>query len=396
MDLDCRGFSNKGMKSKVDWGARFISIGENVHTTRVLLRKGKSIITHEDRESISYKGLDNETKYLVIPEAFKERQEYKQGQIKHVMIAVTMAMSGKECSEPAIDYLHTLARKQDIAKASYLDVNVDEISYKLDEQKRAMRWLVESLQQISSTPLSIDSSNIEVIEVGLAAYNNDMPRPLLNSASLERLDALELAKEYEASVVVTAAGDSGMPEDVQGRVANASKMVESALSKGFTLDTIFIDPLVFPASVDKTFGSHALDAVAELRGKYGPEIHITGGISNVSFGIPGRRLVNEVFMILMVEAGADGGIIDPVLSNPAEVFSMDRESDSYRMAEDVILGRDEFCQKYISAWRSGNLDVAKCVILLLGQAMCLPPVWGSVVSIGILNCVRVVSVLRRK
>ena len=359
MDLDCRGFSNKVMKSNVDWGARFISIGENVHTTRVLLRKGKSIVTHEDRESISYKGLDNETKYLVIPEAFKERQEYKQGQIKHVMIAVTMAMSGKECSEPAIDYLHTLARKQDSAQASYLDVNVDEISYKLDEQKRAMRWLVESLQQISSTPLSIDSSNIEVIEVGLAAYNNDMPRPLLNSASLERLDALELAKEYEASVVVTAAGDSGMPEDVQGRVANASKMVESALSKGFTLDTIFIDPLVFPASVDKTFGSHALDAVAELRGKYGPEIHITGGISNVSFGIPGRRLVNEVFMILMVEAGADGGIIDPVLSNPAEVFSMDRESDSYRMAEDVILGRDEFCQKYISAWRSGNLDVVK-------------------------------------
>ena len=102
------------------------------------------------------------------------------------MIAVSMAMSGKECSEPAIDYLHTLARKQDGAQASYLDVNVDEISYKLDEQKRAMRWLVESLQQISSTPLSIDSSNIEVIEVGLAAYNNDMPRPLLNSASLYR------------------------------------------------------------------------------------------------------------------------------------------------------------------------------------------------------------------
>ena len=74
------------MKSNVDWGARFISIGENVHTTRVLLRKGKSIVTHEDRESISYKGLDDETKYLVIPEAFKERQEYKQGQIKHVMI----------------------------------------------------------------------------------------------------------------------------------------------------------------------------------------------------------------------------------------------------------------------------------------------------------------------
>ena len=265
-------------------------------------------------------------------------------------------MSGKESSEEAMTYLKTLAERQVEANATYLDVNVDEISYKLEDQKNAMRWLVETLQQITTRPLSIDSSNAEVIEVGLVAYNHDMPKPLLNSASLERLEALDLALEHNASVVVTAAGDSGMPEGVEGRVDNASKMVENALSKGFDLSEIFIDPLIFPASVDKTFGTHALDSVGQLRTKFGPEIHITGGISNVSFGIPGRRLVNEVFMILMVEAGANGGIIDPVLSNPNRVFSMDRDSDSYRMAENVILGRDEFCQSYIAAWRGGKLD----------------------------------------
>ena len=339
-----------------NWGADFIAIGENIHTTRVLRRKGKSIVEHEGLESICYNGPENDTRYLVIPDAFKERQEYRQGQIKHVMIAVSIAMSGKESSEEAMTYLKTLAERQVEANATYLDVNVDEISYKLEDQKNAMRWLVETLQQITTRPLSIDSSNAEVIEVGLVAYNHDMPKPLLNSASLERLEALDLALEHNASVVVTAAGDSGMPEGVEGRVDNASKMVENALSKGFDLSEIFIDPLIFPASVDKTFGTHALDSVGQLRTKFGPEIHITGGISNVSFGIPGRRLVNEVFMILMVEAGANGGIIDPVLSDPNRVFSMDRDSDSYRMAENVILGRDEFCQSYIAAWRGGKLD----------------------------------------
>ena len=78
-----------------------------------------------------------------------------------------------------------------------------------------------------------------------------------------------------------------------------------------------------------------------------------------SFGIPGRRLINEIFLILSVDAGADGGIIDPVLSNPSNVFSMDRTSKAYQMAEDVILGRDEFCQKYISAWRKKELGEAR-------------------------------------
>ena len=335
----------------------FISVGENIHTTRVLRRKGKSVVENEGLESITYTGPENEARFLVIPEVFKERQEYRQGQIKHVMIAVNTAMSDNEHSAEAMTYLAMLASKQVEAEATYLDVNVDEISWKLEDQKAAMRWLVETLQQITKSPLSIDSSNTEVIEEGLVAYNHDVSRPLLNSASLERLDALDLALEYNASVVVTAAGARGMPDGVEGRVENASKMVENALSKGFSLKDIFIDPLVFPASVDKTFGTHALDAVSELRAKLGPEVHITGGISNVSFGIPGRRLVNEAFMILMVEAGADSGIIDPVVSNPGRVFSMDKTSESYQMAEDVILGRDEFCQNYISAWRGGKLDV---------------------------------------
>ena len=84
-------------------------------------------------------------------------------------------------------------------------------------------------------------------------------------------------------------------------------------------------------------------------------MHITGGMSNVSFGIPGRKIVNDTFVNLAVAAGADGGIIDPVLSSPGEIFNMDRDSLGYRLAEDMLLGKDEHCKKYIRAWRKGEM-----------------------------------------
>ena len=80
-------------------------------------------------------------------------------------------------------------------------------------------------------------------------------------------------------------------------------------------------------------------------------------MSNVSFGIPARKLMNTVFINLAVDAGADSGIIDPVMNPPAAVFTADRDSVPYRLAEDTLLGRDEFCADYIKAWRKGTLDL---------------------------------------
>ena len=98
-----------------------------------------------------------------------------------------------------------------------------------------------------------------------------------------------------------------------------------------------MDPLVFPISVDGQFGEHCLDAIRELRARYGAEIHMTGGMSNVSFGIPGRRLINDVFLVLAIEAGADSGIIDPVANNierrPGPRSHDARRSSSRRRAE---------------------------------------------------------------
>ena len=137
---------------------------------------------------------------------------------------------------------------------------------------------------------------------------------------------------------------------------NAAQMIEAAQAKGLALSDLHLDPLIFPVSVDHTYGLDVLESIRRLRADYGPEIHITGGFSNVSFGIPGRKLINNVFVVLAVEAGADSGIIDPVITGLDEIAAMDRDSETYKMAEDVLLGRDEYCAKYLRAWRKGVLE----------------------------------------
>jgi 5-methyltetrahydrofolate--homocysteine methyltransferase len=181
---------------------------------------------------------------------------------------------------------------------------------------------------------------------------------MLNSASLERADALELAAEIGGAVIVTSAGATGMPSDSEQRVANGSEMIERALARGIPMERIYVDPLVFPISVDGAFGEHCLAAIRELRLRFGPELHITGGMSNVSFGLPNRRLINDAFLVLAIEAGADSGIIDPVTSGVDRVLSLDRTSRPFQLALDVLSGADRHCRAYMKAYRAGELEAA--------------------------------------
>ena len=344
------------MTSSDDRQRDFTIIGENIHTTRVVLRRSKRFVAEPGREALRYVSVSGEPRLLAIPEAVKKSQDFDEGRIKHVRVAVLAAMSDDEAARAeGLSYIAKLIADQEQAGAHYLDLNVDEISVKRANQIAAMAWLVRTVQGMTELPVAVDSSAVEVIAAGLAAWDGSAGRPMLNSASLERTEALDLAVAHQARVIVTAAGVRGMPADDTARVENASRMIDAARALGLALGDIFVDPLIFPISVDAAFGRHSLDAIRRLREAYGPEIHITGGMSNVSFGIPARRIVNEVFLILAVEAGADSGIIDPVASRPAAVFAIDRDSESYRMAEDVLFGRDPDCRNYIRAWRKKQL-----------------------------------------
>jgi 5-methyltetrahydrofolate--homocysteine methyltransferase len=339
---------------------QFIIIGENIHTTRVVLRNGKLVAAAPDgSEAVRYTATNGEIRYLVIPDDVKRTQDYDEGRVKHIKIAVRAAMAGQEpAAGEGIEYIRALVERQVKAGADFLDLNVDEISLRPEEQKEAIRWLVRMVEAMSPVPLSVDSSNMEIIQAGLEACEGRAGRPLLNSASLERMEALDVAKSRNAPVIVTAAGQKGMPEDDEQRVANASRMVDGALAKGIALRDIFVDALVFPISVDSRFGNHCLDAIRRLRQKYGPEIHITGGLSNVSFGLPCRRLINDVWLNLAVAAGADSGIIDPVATDVRRILSIHTPNPYYVVAEDVLLGRDRNCKNFLRAYRKGEIQAA--------------------------------------
>ena len=335
----------------------FTIIGENIHATRVVLRNGRRTTTLDDgTEAVSFKGESGEDLYLRVPESFKDTQSYQQGQIKHFMIAILKGISDdrEERAEGAA-YVEYEVHRQAKAGAHYLDLNVDEVSYLIDVQKRAMAWLVGTAQEVSPVPLSVDSSNPDIIAAGLAEHDGRAGRPMINSVALERLETLELVREHDARVIVTASGAEGMPQDAAERVANVKQVMEAVQSAGIALDEVYIDCLVFPISVAPQYGTDYLDAVTEIRDLYGPEVHITGGLSNVSFGLPMRKLINDTFIHLGLEAGIDAGIMDPVQSKLEDVLNLHVDSEGVRLAREMLLGQDEFCVNYILAWREKRL-----------------------------------------
>ena len=337
----------------------FIVVGENIHTTRIVLRNGKRHkILKNDDEIILYTDSDGSTKNIPVPEWFKKTQPYEQGQIKHFMIAVLEAINGdKKTQRECASFVQSEALRQISAGADYLDLNIDEVSYKLEIQKQAMRWLVNTVAEVSTVPLSIDSSNSDIIATGLAEIEFSMGKTLINSVALERIEAFDLVEQYDTKTIITASGESRMPVNDIERVENVLRLLEEAERRGIKEEDIFVDLLVFPISVDGSFGTDYLNAVKMLREEKGDAIKITGGLSNVSFGLPMRKIINETFIKLCLDAGADSGIVDPIQTNLIKSSSLNLDLEPHRLAREMLLGEDEFCMNYIKAYKAGQLVV---------------------------------------
>lgn len=336
----------------------FVIVGENIHATRSLKLNGKRITNSVDgKQFINYIDKSNISQLMQIPDWFKKTQPYSQGQIKHFMIAI---MNLRE-NDPIIrlegeQYLQTEVEKQIKAGANYIDINVDEVHYDLNIQKECMKKTVEVIQKYSSVPISIDSSNSEIIESGLKVYNNPQLPPLINSVAFERPEVFDMALNYKAKIIAMATHKSRMPEDANDRVENAIKIIDKAVSLGFSLNDIFLDAIVFPISVNPEYGNHYFDAVREIRAKYGKELYIGMGLSNVSFGMPMRKLINQAFIYLGLESGINSGIIDPLQVKLNEIINIDINSKKFGLTIDMLTGKDEFCMNYLKAYRNGELN----------------------------------------
>ena len=334
--------------------SKFTIIGENIHATRVLRLNGKRVEPNEDGvESVIY-FKDGIKTYMTIPEEIKKTQPYQQGQAKHFMIAIWKGIFGtSEESEDGANYVINEIRRQEKFNSDFLDLNVDEMSHKLDIQIQAMKWLMGIFENNSNVPPSVDSSNSEIINSGLKEYLGKQGRPMINSIALERLETFELAKEFNARVILTGASKDGMPSNSDERVSNINEIISHAKDNNIPFEDIHLDPLVFPISVDKEYGGHFFNSISKLREIYGPEINISGGLSNVSFGLPRRKLVNDVFVKICINRGLDSGIIDPIQIKIDEILSLDESTEDYKVAEDMLMGKDDFCMNYINYCRQG-------------------------------------------
>lgn len=338
----------------------WLVIGENLHTSRVVRAGGpRMTVSSDGRPAIRVTAHGGAAEAaLPVPEPLLSTTDFRQGRVKHVMAAVVAGLQGGPDAPLATRYLRWMAERQTTGGADWLDVNVDEISHEVEPRLAAMSWLVRTVGPTAAVPLSLDSSDPAVIEAGLAAADPGWAggRPiLLNSASLERLDVLDLARDHRLPVVLSSSGEVAMPANAEERIERAHEIVDAARARGLKDADLHVDALVVPIGVDPEAGTAFLDAVRRLRASFGAGIHLTGGLSNASFGLPARRLLSEVFIDLATKAGLDSGIVDPVATDLRRALTPDRTSESYRLAAGFVEGSDPFGAAFIEAYRAGRL-----------------------------------------
>lgn len=251
---------------------------------------------------------------------------------------VAEALAGRDA-----EAIVAIARRQAEAGADLLDVNAGTGP---DREIEDLLWLIEVITGAVEIPLCIDSPDREAMEAGLKKAG---PRAaMINSttAEHERLEAFQgLARAHGCSIIALCMGEEGVPGDAGGRFQIAGRLVERLTDGKIPPERIYLDPIVCPVSVDGRAGQTALETLRMIKDGL-PRVQTICGLSNISFGLPHRQLLNRQFLSIMRAAGLDAAILDPT----------DGKLTGALRAAEALLGHDENCLSYIRAARQGNLD----------------------------------------
>ena len=238
-----------------------------------------------------------------------------------------------------------MARAQFEAGATYIDINAGTLT---NGEPEALQWLTAVVQEAVDAPICFDTPNPMALESALAVYDLNKGRPLINSITTETLRweaTLPFILQYKAKIVALAMDDSGIQQDPAKRLSVAQSLIEKLTDAGVPLDDIYVDALTFPIGTGSDVGVSMLDIIEKLMKQY-PGVHTIAGISNISHGMPTRKLLNQAMTVLALGKGLDAAIIDP--------------NDRYLMAlisaAEALLGRDEYCMNYIMKSREGAFD----------------------------------------
>jgi 5-methyltetrahydrofolate--homocysteine methyltransferase len=251
---------------------------------------------------------------------------------------VSPAVAARESS-----FVRTLARNQMEAGAAYIDLNCGTLG---EQEPEGLEWLVTTVQAEVDAPLALDSPNPDAIRRAMRVYDAKSGRPMINSITAERdryERILPLVLEYRAKVIALSMDDSGIRADSSERFNVAKELAARLLDAGVPADDIYLDPLTFPIGTGSETGLAMLGVIERLSQDL-PGIHIIAGISNVSHGLPSRKLLNQAMTMLAMGRGLDAAIIDP----------LDRGLMALIAAAEALLGRDQYCRNYISLARQGR------------------------------------------
>jgi 5-methyltetrahydrofolate--homocysteine methyltransferase len=258
------------------------------------------------------------------------------------LINCTRKRVGEAAQKRDAEFFQDLARKQVEAGASMLDVN----GGLPGQEAECLAWLVNVVQEAVEIPLCLDSSDPEALRRALPLCKQ---RAMINSITDEpaRFEAvLPPLKEYGAQVIALCMSSAGPPSGVEDRVATASRLVDRLTAEGLAREDIYVDACVLPASTGPEHNKALIAALGQISTRY-PGVHLSAGVSNVSFGLPLRKLLNEVFLVLLMAHGLDAAIVDPC----------DRPLMMNIQAAEALLGRDEYCANYLRAYRQGKLEL---------------------------------------
>lgn len=310
-----------------------IVIGENFNVTRKIKATSPRVVRENGKVGIGYVDTGGAKRVLdcteIVPADPAEQEGFMIPHIAHAL------------RKNNLEYITAVIRSQERAGAHIIDLCVDEMSPYPEERQQWMRRLVKIAQSITDAAIAIDSSDSATIAAGLDVHHASKGRPAINSFNLEegREDLVDMAKERNAILFANASGRGGIPQNVEDRVGNLKACMQMMDAAGIAMADRYLDPLVFPIGAGSDSGNHYLEAVRELRRDY-PEVHIFGGHSNVSFGLPRRAALNHAFTLLSIIAGCDAIMVDPVMNSP-------KPFEEFRYAADALTAKDEYTMKYL-------------------------------------------------
>ena len=239
------------------------------------------------------------------------------------------------------EYIQQVAKDQEACGATYLDVNCGNM---VGQEHEIMTWLIETIQQVTDMPLCIDSPDETVLRLGLSLLKPGY-KPMINSLNAEekRYNAVfPLVKEFNAKIVALCIDDNGMPATAEDRLRIATALIHKMEKEGVVQDDIYLDPLIKPLSTNDKYGIEVLNAIKLIKRDF-PAVHFTCGLSNISYGLPNRAVLNRLFVVQTMTMGMDGYILNPT----------DKNMMGMVYASQALLGNDKYCNKYLKAHRKG-------------------------------------------